>query len=417
MKSNIIKNKYYLILPYIIVAMLCLKISNAAYILLATMLPIVLVFLFKFKGTINKKYMYLLLAILVYIPMCIINTDILSAIKGFLPILNLVVPILIYDSLISKSINNNENMKNIKNLFIVLLVYTISITWYYLSTDIYFARNLANHNELSTSTYTGLAVASGGGYVLVYGLAIIPVIVLALLKKNKNTKKQKFLYVSIILLLLMFIIKANFATAFILIVASLILGVLKFNKKNKVILISFLILITIIGLLNIQIILEYTVKILPDNSIISIRLNEILEYTEASGNVDTDTSFYGRIMLLNKSFNSIIKKPLGIAYTNNFNYVSMQDELGLHNEWIDLIGKYGIIVGGLVLLFVATSLNQFRKDFKESKYSYEINITIGIITVLGFLNPINATTILLLEFVFIPCLISNKNEYGDMKQN
>ena len=56
---NEMNKKYYLIIPYIIIAMLCLKIEGSTYIILVTLIPLALVISRNIK-TIKTKYALLL---------------------------------------------------------------------------------------------------------------------------------------------------------------------------------------------------------------------------------------------------------------------------------------------------------------------------------------------------------------------
>lgn len=248
---------------------------------------------------------------------------------------------------------------------------------------------------------------------MVYGIVILPIAMIALFRKSKKDVKHKLIYIISLVVLFAFIIKSNFATAFIFMILGILLSITNFNKKKRMIVSVILIGLALITLFNLDTVIDIITDMLPNDSIIAIRLNEITEFG-SQDDIGQSSSFDSRIDLLKKSIESVIANPLGVGYSSNFDYDKIVNTLGLHNEWIDLVGKYGIVVGGLTIYFIISSLIQLYKDMKFSNCSHEIKVSIGIIILLGFFNPIATTSIFLIEFVLVPCLLKNvlegKNE-------
>lgn len=408
----------YFILPYLILVMLDIKTVYARYLNFFFAFAFIITALISSnKIKIKRKYLYLFSFFIIYVTLGLINGNPMQIVKNISMLVLNLTPFFIFDYLDSLKSKNKLyiNVTEIKRTMNILLTYTISITTYYLFRNPYIARYMANFDpsrgiDTSMGINIDLPIAIGGGYTLVYGIILLPPLFIYLLKNQIFNIKNKTKPILISIAILFFIIKAGFATAFLLSGgATLITMVLSSKKRiiNKIIIIllvlCFIFMVSNPFLLNLTI--QMISELLPENSIISVRLNEIIPAIYGRAN---ESSFLMRIHGLEKSINAIAENPIfGVGYKVGFDYTSISNYASLHTEWIDILAQYGIVFGGLLLLFIGFSFRDLLKLFSNTEMELLIRILIMTVIILGFLNPIFTSSIYLILMVYVPCYLLN----------
>ncbi|MDZ5710910.1 O-antigen ligase family protein [Jeotgalibacillus haloalkalitolerans] len=408
--------------PYMIILLLGLKIESARYITFLTVLIFISAF-FYFRQekhfTIQPKYFFLLLFFAGYLLLGLANGSMLQIIKNISMVFVLMAPFFLFDWLFAEK-NKKHLYKNTKAVLWVIspvLVYTIISTFYYLNKNPYLARYMATYDSDAASV-VGLPIAIGGGYALIYGIIVLVPLFIYLGKISKGSFRTAVLFFSGAVILLAFIVKAGFATAFLVAVIAGISSLVIYGQQRAIfwffavigILYSFLFMSSAF---IIQVIYGLR-SLLPDHSIIGTRLEEIIPILNGtSGN----SSFSVRIDKLNESISAFLDHPLiGIGPKYGFDYTAVAAHTGFHTEWIDLLSQYGLLLGIPLMIFIFTTFVQLLKIFQDTMYSPLIKLSTLTLLCIGFLNPILNTSAFLIAFVFIPSLLvqhSLRQEYKE----
>ncbi|MGM0877158.1 MAG: O-antigen ligase family protein [Bacillota bacterium] len=424
MKSNAIMNGenlkpsrlIYFTFPYIIIILLNLKTVYFRYMAFGFVLMIVAAFILANKELlIKKKYFFLFWFITAYSLIGVLYGDPIQIVKNVNMFILSLAPFFIFDWVFSPA-RIHKRKKNAMFLLKVMtpiLLYTVVATLYYLFSNPYIARYMANFDpsrgiDASMGINVDLPTAIGGGYILIYGVFLLPPVFLFLAKSILKKPLARLCSLGIAAFLLYFIIKSGFATAFILSIAGCTLTFLLLNKQkliSRVIIILSVFWVSLI-FLNEEVLSEIIhsiTNLLPYDSIIAVRLNEIVPALYASAN---DSSFSNRLHGLEKSWTAFIENPfLGVGYKVGFDYMSVAAFTGLHTEWLDMLAQYGLFLGVPLLLFIGITFNELIKLFIGTSMEQVIKLVVVIIFLVGFLNPILNTSIFIIALLFIPSLL------------
>lgn len=287
---------------------------------------------------------------------------------------------------------------------ILLPIITVLLTFCFIMSLAYLNINPAAMREMAAdSSFIDFFPAIGGGYKLVFSAILLSAVSVFLYKDNPNPRK-KVAYIIGYAFLIYFLVKADVATAFIL---ALLLSIpLFFFKKNKI---SFrfyviaLIILLIFVLFASEAIYSFvgrTAVIFEEDSFLYKRLNEL-----QSG----DSSFAGRGNRMIKSIGAIFQYPFfGVGVHSGFNYYQLEAHLGMHSDFFDIPGKYGI---PFALVLYSLFYMQFKKikgmlkdPAKEKIYS-----VLGLsILVTSVFDPVVATNMFLMLYVYIPMILLKK---------
>jgi hypothetical protein len=407
----------YLTIPYIFIILLSLKTVYFRYMAFGFVLIFVAAFILANKDLlIKKKYFFLFWYITGYSLMGLLYGDPIQIVKNVNMFIVSLAPFFIFDWVFSPARINKrkQNAEFLLKIMTPILLYTIVATLYYLFSNPYIARYMANFDpskgiDPNMEINIDLPTAIGGGYVLVYGVILLPPIFLFIVKGVLKKPISRFVSLGIAIFLLYFIIKSGFATAFILSVVGCALTFILMNKQklfSTMIIIPLVFCVSLI-FLNEQLlsgIIQSIISLLPYDSIISVRLNEIIPALYGS---TTDSSFSNRLHGLEKSWTAFTENAfLGVGYKVGFEYISIAAYTGLHTEWLDLLAQNGLFLGVPLLLFMGITFIELIKIFKGTSMEPVIKLMVIIIIIVGFLNPILNTSIFIVALLFIPSLLT-----------
>ncbi|MDS0526535.1 hypothetical protein NNC19_12660 [Clostridium sp. SHJSY1] len=396
-----------LTIPYIVISLLYIKTDNFRYICFFLMiLFIVGFFILKKKVHLRMKYAILILFLILVTISFLSTSGLVESIKNTVMIILSFAPIFIFDFFYLENSNDRKYAKIFLCFIIPVLLYTVFATLYYLYSDPQVAREMVTWNPSSEVIDSTLPIAIGGGYALIYGVMLIPVVLFYIIRRIQCKAKMKLLYFILMLFFLYFIFRSGFTTAFLISLFGIYIVFLSNIQHNKVLKMIIISVVTIIaGYLCIYFgVLDYIGGLLPSDSIISIRLNEI---RPALFNGNKISSFGLRLELLQKSFSAFINNPLfGVGYKVGQSYANEGTLLGLHSEWVDNLGRYGIVMGLPYFSFIFLCFRDLIKKYKNTKYKDLIVILVCLIILLGFCNPIKTSSAFLFLFVVVPSYLN-----------
>lgn len=406
----------YFTFPYILIILLSLKTEYFRYAAFGLVVVFVTAFLVSNREMwIKRKYLLLAGFLIAYFLIGVLSGSPIQSVKNTSMFIVNLAPFFIFDWVFSSARlhQRKQNALFLLKVITPVLIYTVFATLYYLFKNPYIARYMANFDP-SRGIAEGmeimieLPIAIGGGYTLIYGVILLPPVFLFLARSNHEKCCLRIFSLVTALFLLYFIIKSGFATAFIVAMIGCILSLLLFRTQklfSKLIILCSAILVYIIlssKQLLITVIREIT-SVLPMNSIIAIRLNEIPQtiYGSSSG-----SSFSNRIHTVEKTWSAFVEHPLlGVGYTVGYDYYSVEKLTGLHTEWLDILAQYGLFLGVPFLLFIAITLYELIQLFRNTSMEQIVKLIVFMIVFVGFLNPIQSTSIFIIALLFIPSLL------------
>lgn len=403
MKKTLLSLREMILMIYIVLNIACMKIYYSNSILLVLFFSYLILSIKRIKISKKATAVIVLILIAYFIPSLIFG-QFTNGIKMFCKIICIISPILIYyiESKFFHDENTYEKFHKYKSIFVLELICFFAINMYFLNSNPYFARNMANYNY-DIPGVSGLALFSGGGYYIIYGLLFFSIYLLNNCHYEKNVLNKIIFLISYILICI-WIFKSNFATAFILLIIGAIIYIITVGtKKTKIFNIILGIIIIICGFNYDAIILNIS-QLFPSDSIIYIRINDAVNHSDTS-------TFSERLQLMEKSFESIKDNYLfGLSHKYGYNYNELKAYVGLHTEWIDFIAKYGIIMFAIYVYILARAFKEIMNNYKNTNY-YNVFLTSAILlTILGFLNPISNTGSYFIIFQIIPIFIGGRGE-------
>ena len=201
------------------------------------------------------------------------------------------------------------------------------------------------------------------------------------------------------------LIMSNVTTAVLICFFGCIFAIIK-NKYAKLITIGLIGVIVIFLLFNRELFSSFLNEIsflFGEKSIIGDRLNSIIPVLYEG---KTDSAFGDRIVRTLKSIEVFFQYPvLGIGVHIGFNYATLNNYIGMHTEWIDLLAQFGLPIATCLFYFLIKSYKKVKNHI-VSMQGKEIYSVIGVIYIFcGFFDPIMSTNMLFVLFIFAPCLI------------
>lgn len=296
----------------------------------------------------------------------------------------------------------------IKDDFINIIVSTIGTLLFitYITTLIGLMRY---PNAIRTISHTGNNYYSSlniGGYDFLYALVLLIPLYVFLIKDEYISKFKRIKYVAIIIGLILLAFLSNFLTALIFSIVGLTLGV--YLTKDEISKVTFLyymfsiIIMMAIMLIPISAYKNLLIIIISQlqDGFIRVRFLEI--YTFINSYSLTGSSLL-RQELVNNSWNSFLSSPLygvgGIYYNNTY-------LIGAHSQWIDDLGRYGIIGIVPLVLFFKYYLKSTLKMYSRNTLKKAYFCTFFLFILLGFINPTTSRlTIGIVIFLYAPLKI------------
>lgn len=395
--------RLFILTLYIVFYLLYPKIYLFNYIILFLTVIYFVLSIYRIKEYKNI-FFYLIPIIAFYFIPAIYYNSLYSAIINFADFIVRISPILIglNEMKYYSELSNIKKYISIKKIIIILVVFISIINIYYLNNNPYFARIMANYSyNVPGISFWG--TISGGGYFAVYGFVFLICYLFnsVFIEPNEN-KKSRMINIILLVIAILFMIKANFATAFVMMITSILLLILTENINKKSPISILLIIMVILSVIHYKDLANVAIKNLPQGSIISIRLKDAI-------NNNGDSTTFERFELMKKSVNTIKTNfVFGISAEHNYNYNNMSSIAGLHTEWLDFFVKYGVFLSIEYYLFIYKSFRCIIKSQKNKRLFISLFISAVL---LGCFNPILNGGCFLMVFLIIPIMsLGEKNE-------
>ena len=413
-------HKWHMILPFVILSILYLKNNIFQYALFALFLVPMFFYIVQRK-TISLKYLYLIGFLVIQFLLSLVSSSISTSIKNSAQYILNIAPIILYDCSM-KYLNEDDRFlcsKSFAKTSGIFFGYCLIASFIYAQTSIYALRNLATVT-VATSGNSSLPLAIGGGYPLIFALVILSPFLLFIATKYPNKPLWKFGLIALVVFIEIFIVETNNTTSVLISLLGCLLVVLSGRKKDYTRWVIGLGGMVIIYLLTNPLILgnilDFIANLFDQNSIIRVRLSEIVPALYSS---NTNSSFGLRLHGYQKSWNSFISHPIeGVGIHSGYDYMALADHLGWHCEWLDMLAEFGLILASFYIAFLFCSYRETYNSFKytESKIIYRI---CGILFIfMGFLDPIMNGNMVLTLFLVIPSVLNvleHKKTKGRLK--
>ncbi len=271
-----------------------------------------------------------------------------------------------------------KRQKTLLYLIFAALIFNYVYSIWVLTQDPDASRTAAATSVLEKSPYDILNAV--GSFDAVYGGISVVMIMLCMLQNTKRGTFQKHLFLVIFALAVVFIFMASYATALVLLLFAI---ALVFSSRNKILtrlLFAGLILILICHEAIGQWIMDQSAHLSGIETLQEKMLDfgKMLKTFEATGTYDgTD----GRMARMQWSINTFMQHPIfggqGVSGA----------KIGGHSDFLDTLGKYGIVGFGLLASFFIA----LYKDIKKRMFSVNIrkccNIVFLVWIITAVLNP------------------------------
>lgn len=390
---------------------LCPKVSLANYLGIALLGAMLLCTIAQFKGsllstTIKPKYYFLVfLVVAIMVAGCVSGSLSSGAANAANTLLRL-SPVIVFDLLVSTA--QGDNMKRIRQFerfSIACVAYCVFVTAFLLIDNPYFAREMANYTSLDS--YGGAQfVATGGGYSLLFGLVPIFALLGFFLSGAKLSSKNRIMILLLAVGFFLFFLKANVATPLVLavlgfVVAMLLGGSEAISARRMLFIFSLCLLVYILLASGVLVgAIDNLLGLLPADSIISMRLSAALGISDVG---DTSGDRLGRMAL---TVGYIQQNPLfGAVPAVGSNYNDLVQYLGMHTEWLDFCGMYGVVLFAFYVLFMICAFSDLLSFGRKLGY-YPLCIVMAVICfAAGLFDPIRSTSMYSIVFAVIPSIM------------
>lgn len=246
-------------------------------------------------------------------------------------------------------------------------------------------------------------------YDFVYGVVVLIPILIMCFRYLKKSSKKSFLMISIVTVLAFtVIVLSNFTTAYFLLLLAITLALLTNNKRpfvSMLILGIFLLMVSpfLLDLLNLFLI---TMKNMIPSMRTQIKLEGIISII--NGNIDYG-SVTSRSGLLRNSIESFLSAPIfGVGA-----YYSNREVIGIHAQFIDDLGRFGIVGAIPIFTFMFLILKKVFMRIQDRKIKNAYLYSAFIFFLLGFMNPTQAYGISFSVFFMLPVIVSYINSENE----
>lgn len=238
-------------------------------------------------------------------------------------------------------------------------------------------------------------------FSIIYVSSILVPFCLFLLKIYWSQKKKILCagIAAIALFLGIFVMKALFMTAVLIMIGGTYMYVLS-NQNHQFVKTIALTILVVFGFFSL---FEPLLSIVgeSENSIFyTQKLTEI--YHSISGNINEAEDASSRSDLVQSSLRTFIEFPLGCNYAIHDISDSKKIGVGGHSEWLDILALYGVFS---LLLF-----SFLWKAIKEQYFVTKERVTLVLFCIIGFVNPVLFYMTNLFVFYLIPITIINSKK-------
>lgn len=256
------------------------------------------------------------------------------------------------------------------------------------------ARELASGSAQVVQFFYGLNV--GGGYELIYGLLFLIIFL-------SQRWLKGYSYIPLSILFAITIYRADYFIAVVFSVLGILMNLLNGSNK-KVLLVAYIMCIfgMVLYLSGAFYYIGSTIVSFTQSSgsVLSDKLSQIGHFLMGGQSIQYLTD--GRFSRSSLSMSTFLHNPLtGIGWVTGFNTNYELGLIGQHSEWIDSLGRFGVIGAGLYFTFLFKSIQE-TYQYKKKLYS-----TIIVFVILGFFDPIRNFTVMFTIFFLVEMASGN----------
>lgn len=350
----------------------------------------------------NKEIIFLLLFIAYMIISSLPVDDINTAAKRGYAMLMIMSPIMFYSCY----------SKNIKSLYLIAAVSLTAFIFCTVNSIFLYSNDKNIPVILLKEMYYYGPIAVGNTLALAGSLGIFITFLISLLfGRFFYTAATRLFSIIIIFLSLICLYYTRSAIYLLIAFGGLFVGFTtagfniesdkKFAKKIMLLLMLFLSLILIlfysetIGNILIEISKPQTSKLLN-------RVNSLGQLLRGDPQNTDNFDAFDRLFRISSSFKTFLKSPIfGINFKTGSNFYNQaQFGIGSHSQWLDQLGRYGII-GSLPYFSLYYLLFKKISSYNKIPISYAWFI---IMLFIGFVNPIDHASFYFTSFLIIPTI-------------
>ena len=287
----------------------------------------------------------------------------------------------------------------IKLIFWALIFNYVYSIWV-LTKDPGASRTAAATSVLEKSPYDVLNAV--GSFDAVYGGISVVTILLCMLQDMEKGDKRKWFIGIILALAVVFIYMASYATALVLLVFTVALILGSRNKFFTGLVITGLLLVLICHEAIGQGIVSLSTRI-SANSTVQEKMRDfgsMLESFEATGTYGGNS---GRAARMQWSLNAFISHPILGGFGRD------GVKIGGHSEFLDLLGKYGILGFGLMTGFFVTLYRDIQKGLQQPKMQQCCKIVFFVWLITAVVNPALFSLQMMPIILMLPLSAAYKN--------
>ncbi len=402
LKINFNTVVYIGVLPLLFWLVLAPRVNNSMYLELAISLFCIVVngILSLRKNRIGKPTLVVILLVAWVFVLGLVSSDATTSAKYAIAFLLTLSPIYLSNYII----RDPEDDFDQRRYRVLIPVITVLLAFCFIMSLAYLNINPAAMRQMAAdSSFIDFFPAIGGGYKLVFS-GILLCALAVFLFKNQNNTKGKVIYFAVYIFLIYFMLRSDVVTAFVL---ALLLSIpLFFFRKDKVsfrfYIFAFIILLVFILFIS-DTLYSFAGKIaviFEEDSFMYKRLME-LQYGESS--------FAGRGERLLRSVETVFNYPIfGVGVHTGFNYYQLESQLGMHSDFFDIPGKYGIPFAIMMYTLFYMQFKKIKEMLKDPAKERLYSILALSIVVTSIFDPVISTNMLLMLYVFIPMILLRK---------
>lgn len=294
----------------------------------------------------------------------------------------------------------NKNIVRIILFFVAVSFIITAFTTSYTLIENIDASRLMTSSSTSPEIMKYLESRNVAAYDFIYGVIILVPVLFLSFRYLKRLNKNNFLLSLIVLIMALVVVAlSNYTTAYFLLLLAITLAFLTNNKRPyiSIFILSFFLLLLSPFLLDFLNFILVTMK----NTIPSLRTQIKLDgmINMINGNIDYG-SVTSRSSLLRNSISSFLSAPFfGVGA-----YYSNREIIGIHAQFIDDLGRFGIVGSFPFFTFMFLVLRKTFIKIKDRKIKNAYLYSAFIFFLLGFMNPTQSYGISFSVFFMLPII-------------